>query len=214
MKKNGLYLLGALSLILVLGVGILGCAPSSGVTGLQGERGLQGIKGNTGAQGIHGEKGNKGDKGDIGQRGYRGYEGEQGERGYTGTKGDVGATGAKGDKGDTGLQGLQGEQGIPGLNLIVAMGFMNEEQPSRLENSYNVSNVVWDSTKQCYVITLTDIYYNYSNYITLTIPIGLVFGLASFTGAGDGKLYVWLWNESVGDYVPGSFQFVVFRYPG
>ena len=208
MKKKGLYLLGILSLLLVLGIGISGCAPSSDTTDLQGERGLQGIPGIQGPQGLHGLQGEKGAKGDTGKRGY---EGEQGERGYTGTKGDI---------------GLQGEQGIPSSNLIVAMGYIYEQTPGqpdgnpRLVRGYNVEDVIWDSNLPGYVITLTNIDYHQPNYVVQITPMISGLCYAGCSSTGDGKLSVQLFYDTEvttnGFSVyraTESFQFVVFRYP-
>ena len=156
--------------------------------------------------------------------------------GPTGPQGVAGPQGTQGVQGNTGPQGLQGPQGIPGPNLIVAMGYVQDDyakQPygnPRLLSSYNVDTVTWDSQNLCYDILLSGISYNqhdsHNGYIVLVTPMATArynATVVSTTGVGSNPAGQWgltvelLEVANGGANVPtsitGSFQFVVFRYP-
>lgn len=189
--------------------------------GASGPQGLKGVQGEQGIQGLQGVAGSEGDVGSQGLQGIQGLKGETGERGLQGLQG------LKGDKGDTGATGLQGGQGVPGSNLIVAMGFVYEQNHGglignpRLVRSYNVGEVYWDAN--FYVISLSGIDYKQTNYIVQVTPLRgwkPFFAEVGAIGNYPGKLCVSLHTvENLGSlsigfpYCIGSFLFVVFRYP-
>ena len=80
----------------------------------------------------------------------------------TGPQGAQGLQGPQGLKGDTGAQGIQGPAGP---SMIVAMGTIGST--GNILIGHNVTNCVYDSYAQQYVITLKDIHYSTDEYVTL-----------------------------------------------
>jgi len=91
--------------------------------------------------------------------GMQGLQGPVGPQGIQGLQGE-GERGVQGERGLEGLQGLPGEQGIPGFNLIVAMGYVQDDYDggnSQLRNGYNVVSVSFNDRpgyEPSYTVTL------------------------------------------------------------
>ena len=139
-----------------------------------------------------------------------------GLQGPAGPQGPIGPPGKQGSSGPQGLQGERGPQGIEGIaatpndqrtNMIIAMGFITKEV--KVSHGYNINEVIWDSGYERYVITLTDIDYEASRYVTVVTPT--INGMQSGYGSHDNKLWVTL--ASGERRARGNFSFVVYQAP-
>ncbi|MFC1906679.1 hypothetical protein ACFLW8_01135 [Chloroflexota bacterium] len=140
-----------------------------------------------------------------------GLQGPPGPQGPIGPQGEPGL-GLQGPQGERGPQGIEGpaakpsEQGADG-NIVVAMGFITREVT--IAQGYNINEVIWDSGYERYVITLTDIDYEVSRYVTVVTPA--LNGMLCGYGSHDNKLWVTL---STGERsAKGNFSFVVYQIP-
>lgn len=123
--------------------------------------------------------------------------------------------GDAGPQGEVGEQGPPGEPGIPGPNMIVAMG--NIAADGTISQGYNIVSVHMpeeEGANPYYEITLTDIYYQQSGYVTVVTPADTAYqGLtAGYMESGSGKLIV---NIFLGEYnvTAGAFSFMVLQCP-
>jgi len=116
------------------------------------------------------------------------------------------------EKGDTGEQGLQGEPGVPGPNMIVAMG--NIAADGTISQAYNVDNVSMpEEGNPYYTITLTDIYYDQSDYVTTVTCTDAGYShLTATYSSGGGKLVVEILSGP-GTVVVSDFSFIVLECP-
>jgi len=126
--------------------------------------------------------------------------------------------GSAGPQGERGPQGIQGIQGEPGPNLIVAMGYVEdlsslEDGTPQLLDGFNVKGVSWDSINRYYTITLTIPNSGKYDYVIIVTPVGNKPVYATTTWETKGEFHVALHRRAGDGTTPGSFQFVVFRYP-
>jgi hypothetical protein len=90
--------------------------------------------------------------------------------------------------------------------MVVAMG--NILADGTISRGYNVTSVTWDANNICYLIALTGMSYNQSNYVTLVTPGGDFLGrYGSFSGDLLVRIYDW------SGPVQGPFSFVVLQTP-
>ena len=106
-----------------------------------------------------------------------------------------------------GAKGEQGPQGEPGPNMIVAMGNI---ESGVVQQGYNITSCVWDDSAQAYVITLTGIDYEASNYVTLVTPAGP--NITTYSSL-NGKLYVYVLLPNSITGIEGGFCFMVLATP-
>jgi len=126
--------------------------------------------------------------------------------------------GPAGPQGERGPQGIQGIQGEPGPKLIVAMGYvedlsLGEEGTPQLLDGFNVKEVSWDVINRCYTITLTSPNSGKYDYVILVTPVGNEPVYTTTTWERKGEFHVIIHRKAGDGNIPGSFQFVVFRYP-
>ncbi len=120
-----------------------------------------------------------------------GLQGPPGPQGPIGPQGEQGPPGLQGHQGERGPQGIEGpaakpsEQGA-GRNMVVAMGFITKQVT--IAQGYNINEVIWDSGYERYEITLTDIDYEVSRYVTVVTP--KINGMLCGYGSHDNKLWV------------------------
>jgi hypothetical protein len=129
-----------------------------------------------------------------------------GAEGPVGPAGPDGPQGATGPAGSTGPEGPEGPAGPAGPDLVVAMGTVTSS--GDMEEELNVDSVTWDSDLERWEITLDDIDYLYSDYVTVVSCIGATGLYASHRSAG-GNLLVYLFDPD-GNRVKEGFTFVVF----
>ena len=140
-----------------------------------------------------------------------GLQGPPGPQGPTGSQGQQGP-GLQGPQGERGPQGIEGpaakpsEQGAGG-NMVVAMGFITKQVT--IAQGYNINEVIWDSDYERYVITLKDIDYEVSQYVTVITPT--INGMQSGYGSHDNKLWVTIASGERRAKV--NFSFVVYQTP-
>jgi len=133
-------------------------------------------------------------------------------QGTTGPQGAQGPPGPQGPQGERGPQGIEGPAAKPieqaaGKNMVLAMGFITKEVT--IAQGYNISEVIFDSDYERYVITLKDIDYEVSQYVTVVTPA--INGMQSGYGSHDNKL--WITIASGERRAKGNFSFVVYQTP-
>ncbi|MDD5038753.1 MAG: hypothetical protein PHN78_05490 [Dehalococcoidales bacterium] len=181
-----------LAVVGVMVVSVFGCAGAKGETGPQGP---QGVQGPAGPQGATGPTGPQGPQGPAGPQGAQGPQGPQGVAGPA---------------------GAQGPQGVPGPNMIVAMGSVSNLEDGRLNYGYGVTDAVWSTHYNGYIVYFSSIDYGYSgHHLAMVTPYG--FGATAYSPSttilGSGDLLVYL-NDATGTKVPGyGFAFVVIEVP-
>ncbi|MFC2003657.1 hypothetical protein ACFLV4_06945 [Chloroflexota bacterium] len=139
-----------------------------------------------------------------------GLQGLAGPQGPTGPQGKQGPQGPQGERGPQGIEGpaaAAAPSRVPGPQWVVAMGFITKE--ATVSHGYNISEVIWDSGYERYVITLTDIDYEVSQYVTVITPTRTDVQLGY--GAHDNKLWVTLnYGERKSR---ADFSFIVYEVP-
>jgi hypothetical protein len=134
--------------------------------------------------------------------------GAQGPAGPEGPQGAAGAAGSEGPQGATGPAGAQGPQGPAGPSMIVAMGRVSST--GSIGDALNVTSVTWNSGQEWWEITLDDIDYLDSAYVTVVSGVFRtgVSGYANHSSVG-GKLLVKIFDAN-GTPIQEGFSFVVF----
>lgn len=133
--------------------------------------------------------------------------GSQGPIGPQGKQGPPGPRGPQGERGPQGIEGSAAAARVPGPQWVVAMGFITKE--ITVSHGYNISEVIWDSGYERYVITLTGIGYEVSRYVTVITPTRTDVQVGY--GTHDNKLWVTLnygerWSRA-------NFSFIVYEIP-
>ncbi len=92
---------------------------------------------------------------------------------------------------------------IVGSGIIKYDGSIYEE--------YKLDKAIWDSTNNCYMITLENVSYGYKQHLTIVSPIGSELCTA-VTTSSSGKLRVTLFDTD-GATIQNDFSFIVYAYP-
>jgi hypothetical protein len=121
-------------------------------------------------------------------------------------KGNTGATGA------TGADGADGQDGAPGPNMIVAMGLIDAN--GSVVQGYNVTSVTWDVVNEVYIIELTGIEFQISDFVVLVTPAAYAGIWPTYTIMPEypGRLVVAMMVSGLVD-VSASFSFMVLECP-
>ena len=222
--------------------GLQGIQGIQGVKGDTGDQGPQGIQGLLGLQGIQGVKGDTGLPGIgvewVGEWDNSVLYGKYDGVGYQGSsyisrqpnntnhlptdtnwwdlwveKGDSGSAGAPGADGQDGAPGADGEDGAPGPNMIVAMGsIVYNGAVYQVYQDYNITSCVWDTNYEGFLIVLTGITFQITDYVVLVTPSGYA-GVSFHYGYSSGALFVQFWDNYLLQYVDCNFSFMVLQVP-
>ena len=214
------FRLTAITVLLVACV-VMGsaCAGAKGEQGPQGETGAQGLQG---VQGIQGPPGTPGigvewvgewDSATLYAKydavGYQGSSYISRQNSNTNNlPTDPNWWDVWVEKGDTGSTGADGLDGAPGPNMIVAMGVVLPN--GTLVQSYNVTSCVWDAGNSEYLIQLTGITFDMTDYVVLVTPAGSA-GFSWFYIDMSGSLAIGFTANP--QYVQCMFSFVVLECP-
>ena len=122
--------------------------------------------------------------------------------------GAQGPVGPEGPQGPAGPAGATGPAGPAGPNMIVAMGRVSNT--GSIQEALNVDSVTWNSAQEWWEITLDDINYVGSDYVTVVSGVFRtgVSGYANHSSV-SGKLLVKMFASNATPIKEG-FSFVVF----
>lgn len=131
-----------------------------------------------------------------------------GAQGPVGPEGPQGPAGATGPTGPGGATGPAGPVGPAGPSMIVAMGRVSGT--GSIGAALNVTSVSWNSAQEWWEITLDDIDYQDSDYMTVVSGVFRT-GVSGYTNHGSvgGKLLVKMFDAN-GTPIKEGFSFVVF----